>query len=601
MPIPTDGEEIGPEVLDEPPSSRPGLSDKRLFHIALALALLPLLVSAVALVVDVGNRYQPTSDLALTEMQVRDIGHHEVLNGLYSRADWRHPGPMLFYLLAPLYWLTGHASIALNLGALIINAAAIAGMAVIARRRGGTPLMLCTLLGCGLLVRTLGGDFMHDFWNNYITVLPFGLMIFLAWDLTCGDIWALPVATVVASFLFQTHVGFLALAVPLLVWGVVWMAVPAWRSTDARKRELVRSGLLSAAVLVVLWLPTLIDVALHAPSNAERIVRWFGRAEEGTHTVVQGWRVIRSQFALRPEWMTYHRPFGLVGEPVYLYTAPAPLLLGLVGVAVWVLWRREGGDGRRMALTFALALVLGIFAVARTVGPAFDYRLRWTWVLGMVGFVVVAWAGWLAVSGRWRQAGSEWLLGAAVAGLLVLSGLNMVSAARAGSPEDPDTSILAGLTAPTLKAVGRGHGDVLVTDSLAGSWYARGLVLQLERHGIAARVPPERGVLFGAHRVHRRGPVRVRLRVAVDSEVTAIADEPGFRLVATSVPIRTLRSESARQSAVTRQLDAERRAGRLDNRAYLRAASRLHVGPPSRHGLAGLYAIAVFIDERRSG
>jgi hypothetical protein len=45
------------------------------------LTLLPLVVSAVALVAAVGSEYHPTSDHALTELQIRDVGRHEVLLG----------------------------------------------------------------------------------------------------------------------------------------------------------------------------------------------------------------------------------------------------------------------------------------------------------------------------------------------------------------------------------------------------------------------------------------------------------------------------------------------------------------------------------------
>ena len=75
-------------------------------------------MSAVALVVDVGRSYVPTADYAYTELLTRDVGHHPVLTGLYSRTDWNHPGPTLFYLLALPYRLTGSASIGIHVGAL---------------------------------------------------------------------------------------------------------------------------------------------------------------------------------------------------------------------------------------------------------------------------------------------------------------------------------------------------------------------------------------------------------------------------------------------------------------------------------------------------
>ncbi|HET6949830.1 MAG TPA: hypothetical protein VFI47_05630, partial [Acidimicrobiales bacterium] len=216
-----------PPTVDRP---TPAVGDDRRARLlALALALLPFAVSAVALVLAVGGRYVPSSDHAMTEMQIRDVGRHDVLVGLYSRADWNHPGPMIFYLLAPFYWLTGGLAIGMNLGALAINGGSVAGMGLIARRRGGTPLMLLTLLGCTLLLRTLGAEFAHDPWNCFITTLPFGLMIFLAWSMWCGEAWALPVGAVVATFLTQTHIGFVVLALPLLAWGGLGLAVSAWR------------------------------------------------------------------------------------------------------------------------------------------------------------------------------------------------------------------------------------------------------------------------------------------------------------------------------------------------------------------------------------
>ena len=125
--------EVSPDVA--PTAST---SDRRFERFVLAVTLAPFVVAATALVVGVGGGYMPVSDHALTELQVRDVGHHPVLVGLYSRGDWSHPGPALFYLLAPFYHWCGGASIGMNLGALAINGGALAGMLLVARRHGGT-------------------------------------------------------------------------------------------------------------------------------------------------------------------------------------------------------------------------------------------------------------------------------------------------------------------------------------------------------------------------------------------------------------------------------------------------------------------------------
>ena len=88
-----------------------------MFPIALGLSLLPLLVSAVVLWSMSAVRTSRPRDYAYTELLTRDVGHHPVLTGLYSRTDWNHPGPTLFYLLALPYRLTGSASIGIHVSA----------------------------------------------------------------------------------------------------------------------------------------------------------------------------------------------------------------------------------------------------------------------------------------------------------------------------------------------------------------------------------------------------------------------------------------------------------------------------------------------------
>ena len=80
--------------------------DVRLGRLALDLTGLPFVVSALSLVFVVGADYHPSSDHALIELQIRDVGRFELLKGLYSRDVWSHPGPFFAYLNAPFYRLS---------------------------------------------------------------------------------------------------------------------------------------------------------------------------------------------------------------------------------------------------------------------------------------------------------------------------------------------------------------------------------------------------------------------------------------------------------------------------------------------------------------
>jgi hypothetical protein len=593
----TTGDVAEPDTSD--PDHAP--SSGRALRFALVAALLPLAVSALALIFDVGNSYLPAGDLAMTEMHVRDVGRHEVLVGLWSRWDWNHPGPMVFYLLAPFYWLTGGASIGMNLAALAINGAAITGMLLLARRRGGTSLLLCTLLACLLLMRTSGGEFLHDPWNLLITVFPYGLLLFVAWSMACGEAWTVPVAAVIATFLIQTHVGFALLVVPLLAWSAAALVWPVIKEPGvyARAGRLVRPVLVAGGVLVVLWLPPFLEGLRHSPSNISRIVRYFRHPDEPANPLIEGWRVISGQFALTPEWLTSKRaPNPLTGEPQVIDSPRLPWLLLVVALAAVYLWRRGRSDDRTLVVTLGLVLTLGVVAVARTIGPAFDYRLRWTWVPAMLAFIVVAWAGWRAATDRWGDAARRRLLSVTVAGCLVLVGLNVASAARAGVPHEPDSEVVAGLTDPIVDIAGEGDGQIVVSEydnSLAGPWYSRSLVLQLERRGFEARVPADHGVYFTDSRVEDTGPVQLRLVVATDDQVDLAGEHDGLRLIARWSAIPEV--DRARIAGDLADLVADWESGRLSNAEYWTRAQ------PLREQLAGeggttAHAVAVFVDER---
>src|SRR5690349_14036789 len=97
---------------DETSSPNPAalaFADRHLEVILTAIVTLPFVVAAAMMVVKYRS-FAPFADIALIELGIRDVGRHVVLLGVYSRFGWRHPGPMLFYLLAIPYWLTGGSS-----------------------------------------------------------------------------------------------------------------------------------------------------------------------------------------------------------------------------------------------------------------------------------------------------------------------------------------------------------------------------------------------------------------------------------------------------------------------------------------------------------
>jgi hypothetical protein len=613
----TDASTVAPGTTANPPGETAVPADDRpTRRVALALALAPFAVSAVAVLVTVGGHWLPVADHALTEMQVRDVGRHEVLVGLYSRENWNHPGPILFYVLAPFYWLTGGLGVGMSLGALAVNGVSMAGMGVVARRRGGTPLMLLTLVGCALLLRTFGADFARDPWNCFITTLPFGLLILLVWSMWCGEMWALPVGAAVATFLAQTHIGFVALALPLLAYGAVGAGLAARRGrrsardadpapephgdgdgvTPRRSRtQFVKATRATAVVLGVLWLPPFLEELFRSPGNLISIVYWFADAEDGIHSLTDGLRVMSAQLAAVPEWLTVKEaPNALTGQSPYLTAAPLPLLALPVVAACVVLWRRNQDGGRAFVLTLGLTYMLGVVAVARTVGPAFEYRLRWTAIPAMLALVAVARLGWTAAARWWPRAERRVLVPAAVAALAVLSGVNSWTAATAGSPQAGDSEAMNEIMPELLDALPADAGQVAVEDVFhSGAWIARGIVLALEEAGVDARVGPDRADLFGRHRVVDGSP-DTRIVVAVDMKVDEVAEEPGMRPIAEWSHLPEDRREEL--EAERREVEAAIAAGTVYPTVGAERRDRVN---ERLYGDTGAFAfhIVVFLDE----
>jgi hypothetical protein len=503
---------------------------------ALGLLLVPFAVGIVVLLAVVGGDYHPVHDLAQIELRVRDVGHHEVLLGPYSREGWYHPGPAMFFLLALPYRLTGGASVGMDVGALLINGAAVAGMVLVARRRGGTPLFLITLVACGLLVRSLGPDFLRDPWNPSLPVLSFGLVLFLSWAMTCGEAWALPLGAAVASFVVQTHIGYLALALPLVAWGAAWLVALAVRRPDEVPRwRLARAGLVTLGVLAVLWAPAVIQQVTAEPGNLGEAFEYFRLTDEPGHDAADAWRVVAAEFTTGPEWIAGNRTLTISGEPTALYgAAPIPVLLVVLIAAAVVLWRKGTSDARRLLLTLALALGLGALAVVNTRGLAFMYRLRWVEVLGMTAGVVVLWAAWLVIAERAPSAATPRRLGgAAVALVLVLATAATVGAARAGTPQAHDSAAVAALVPEVVAALPEGDEPVLIRPTSFGSMlFVPALLLGLEREGVAARIDPITAAV-GEHRLHHQGdPLRAQLVIFVDEDIPARFDDPALELVA---------------------------------------------------------------------
>jgi uncharacterized membrane protein len=527
------------------------------------LALVPLSASAIALVFFVRGEYQPPGDFATIELHTRDTFNHPPLTGLYSREEWHHPGPTFFYVLAVPYRMLGSTAVAMNVAALLVNGASITAMAWLARRRGGTPLMLVLLVGVGLFVHGAGVEFMRSPWNPVLTVLPYALLILLTWSALCGDTWAFPAAAGVASFLAQTHIGYVVLALPLLALSGAGLGWAAWRDAHTR-RGARRDALIGAGVLAVAWLPPVIDQLANSPGNLSLAFDYFRRPDQETRTFAEGLRVVLGEFAWIPEWTRgIVRSPVLFGEHPFAYDAPRPVLLvPFIAVGVYLIWRGRPA-ARLLYATVLIAMVLGIVAVMRTVGLLLAYRLQWTWVIAMLAITLVAWTGWTLLAGRWPWLHARVLVPVALSALALLAVVNTVDVVRAGTPvaiaEFPET--MQSLNDQLLPQIPDGPGVVLIRNPTADFFWLPGVVIALERRGIPVKVQGDTVNLLGSHRTFRDERVRTALTIEVTHGEPETPD--GTRRIAlwTECPL----DDMIRDGAAHRRLEEQHAAGEISD------------------------------------
>jgi hypothetical protein len=337
-----------------------------------------------------------------------------------------------------------------------------------------------------------------------VTVLPFLLLAFLAWTMGCGDRWAVPVGAVVASFLVQTHVGY---ALPALVLAVLGFAGLVWRTRRASPSErtpLRGTIFLTVVVLGVLWLPAIIQQAADEPGNVGTLVRFF-RDHGREQAYGDAWHVVANQLGAWPDWVRGATDLNVIGALDFEGGAAFPFALALLVGAIALAWRYPCTDALLLDALAAALVVASFIAATRVVGEVFPYLVKWTWVVGALVWIAIAWSAIAAM--RTRPVADDPQvarlgLGVGIALIVVLSAVCTLDAADAGSPEPGVSWRIARFTAAVEKELarvpGRGVVEIQMMDSPdsifggAGSlWTGAGIADLLDQHDVDVRVAPD--------------------------------------------------------------------------------------------------------------
>jgi hypothetical protein len=211
-----------------------------------------------------------------------------------------------------------------------------------------------------------------------------------------------------------------------------------------------------------------------------------------------------------------------------------PVLLLLFAAALLLFRRRRRTAPLLLGATVSLALALGVLTVMRTVGAAFEYRLRWALTLGMLAAVVTVWALWEEAETRRRDA-RRVLRAIALVALAAFAIGNSIGAVTEAVPLAKQSEALSRLVPPTLAAVRDGRAGVAIrSGSTSALEYQSGLVLALERAGVRVRVEGITSTGFGESRIYKGEPVDARIAVIAEGDGEPQDDRPPGRVVAST-------------------------------------------------------------------
>ena len=409
--------------------------------LAFTVVALPFAVALVMLIGQSGSHLTLADDLALIDLHTRRALTWKQQLGVFDHYGWNHPGPSYFYLLSVVYRVLGSGAKSMFIGSTLINGlCAIACVAVVRRRSTPARALWASVWICGLIAlfaasghvattyseSVLGG--LVSPWNPMVVTFPLLLTILLCAASFDRSGLSLLVAVGTGSFVVQTDVS--ALPVVAVVGGLaflVWLVTSVVdlaglgigkRASSRRRawldhRHWVVGPILalgSMALIVLMWVPPVIQQRSNHPGNLTLIARFFTK-HHGTYPLSVGWKSLLSvdSVVVRGPSEVMRSDLGLVvRHPGIAWTVT--ILAGtaaLVAMVVGVLQRRRFPIG-----VGALGLAGGAAVVVsstRVVGFIFGYLLIWAVVLPVTALIspgtVVATRPAASACGRGRPAG----------------------------------------------------------------------------------------------------------------------------------------------------------------------------------------------------
>ena len=483
-------------------------------------------------------------DRSVFALQVADVvnGHFPSL-GQYSWHGWNHPGPIAFYLFAPLHWIMAGTPAATFVGAAVWNTVfgCLAVRTASRRHPLGGYAVVVILCASWFPAGRLSAS---DPWTPYLALPVFVWFLAGVWGTIERDrsaVWALCLSTAV---LVQVHVGYLPITSVVGLTALVLY----WRGGGA-VTQLTRP-IVGAAALFLPWLFHPIEVV----HNLGDLGRFF--TSSGTEAVGfgRGFRILVAEMSPTAAWLGGPRETGVIGEaPGVSVIWIAVVLAVLVGS---VFAARRSPRLWTSTPVVVVALLVSLVAVAQVRGFVFPYVVMFRTPVAVAVLLWCLVALVTSVGGRHRGVVAVMAVAAVVS-----TAVPMVSGLRHDTVTDDaaavhDVALIARqkvVTSPLLVRLGDG--------GLVGVYPE--LVRSFEHWGIDSGVEVGTEWVFGARSIHGDSANEVWFVCDTGYAFSILSSQPGARVVAEHTPF----SPEQESTVVSMQVDLAdglRELGRSD-------------------------------------
>ena len=483
-----------------------------------------------------------------------------------------HPGPLLFWLLTPLYGLSGRSAAAIIVSAGFITASAALTIVVLGYRRHATRGIVVSAVAVALLERSMTTDLLVSVFNPYVSILPLVAATVCIGSIAAGDRLAWLPFVFFSTFVAQSHLSgvlpgaaLFALAIVVQIWvarsgrpanrvATVDVAVEPTARGHARWNR-SRFGIGIAAFTAALWMPVLID-QLFGSHNLTNLLRATSqRPESGGMRF--GFGFVASALGLPARFMMGdHRGTALaVGPSLWIASMIAASMVGLA-VLGWRLGLRSEAIAVGGSL---LPLIVCGMQASRVPTDAFT-PAPWIFTTWHVNYWVLSLgcASWLTTALlatsliRQRLAGTALPvfrspLASIASGALVVIMLGLAAAAPGRSINAAGTerlsSVIRDMSTSTLRTTGGGRWLAQVNVYSASVF--GGVMADLMASDAKILLPDDTVYYWGEPtRCDRRQPLDGVLLFRREPDGPATDLPPGARLVARTrgpaVPSRRL-------------------------------------------------------------